>query len=422
MKYYKHGIIAFLALVVVGTPWLITVYPASTRFIDNIFTYIGTNYTAVFFQQGITVAQLHTKYDAVSQNTAQTKVRIMIVPGHEPGFGGTEYGGLKEREMTVDLAKDLQSFFQNNSHYEVVVARDKNSWNPDLEAYFKNHWDDISKFVKENKDEMIRLVNDGSVKKMTNGIIHNSAPHNAALRLFGINKWNNENHIDIAIHIHFNDYSRNDTSLPGEYTGFAIYVPEKQYSNSATTQAVAHSILKRLSKYNAVSNLPKENAGVVEEQDLIAIGTNNTLDAPSMLIEYGYIYEPQFTDASVRDSTLKDLAFQTYLGIQDFFGAKKDASVVYDTLMLPYLWNQTIDKKSTDKSGVLALQSALTLEGLYPPTDKSKNDCPRTGKFGPCTLIALSNFQDKYEIKNEKDIVGEQTKKVLNSNYSAQLR
>jgi hypothetical protein len=269
---------------------------------------------------------------------------------------------------------------------------------------------------------MLRLVRNGSVSKVSNGVEHNSAPQDVALRLYGINKWVNDNKVDIAIHIHFNDYPRRDHSNPGEYSGLSIYVPERQYSNSPTTKAIADSVFKRLSKYNAISNFPSEKVGVIEEQDLIAIGSYNTVDAPSMLIEYGYLYEPQFTDVQVRDLVLKDLAFQTYLGIQDFFGAGNDVSLAYDTLMLPHVWNKDLSKNSTDKVETLALQSALLLEGLYPPKNKTKNDCPRSGKFGPCTTDALTNFQKKYGIRGERDVMGEQTKKILNTKYSFELK
>lgn len=167
--------------------------------------------------------------------------------------------------------------------------------------------------------------------------------------------------------------------------------------------------------------MPKETDGIIEEQELIAIGSYNTLDAPSMLIEYGYIYEPQFADKNVRDSTFRDLAFQTYLGIQDFFGSGNDVSLTYDTLMLPYKWENNINRNTLDKNPVLALQSALIIEGLYPPREKNKNDCPRTGKFGPCTIEALSTFQKKYGISGENEMVGEQTKKILNEKYSGFL-
>lgn len=420
MKYYKHSFIAFFAVAVLGTPWLISSYPSSMNFIDNIFGYVETsyaNYSAVFFQKGITVDELHDKYNSGSKN----KIRIMIVPGHEPDFGGAEYGSVKEREIAVDLANNLRDFLRDDPHYDVIVSRDKDNWNPVLSEYFKDHWSEITSFVKESKEQMIRLVNDGSVKKMDNNVIHNTAPQNVALRLYGINKWNNENNVDMAIHIHFNDYPRNNKGSPGAYNGFAIYVPEKQYSNSYTTHAIAENVFKRLSKYNAVSNLPKEDDGLIEEQELIAIGSHNTLDAPSMLIEYSYIYEPQITDPDTRAVTLKDLAFQTYLGIQDFFGAKSGVAAAYDTLMLPHNW-QSIDQNSKDKSEILALQTVLMAEGIYPPNNRSKNDCPRTGRFGPCTMTALKIFQDKYGIKDEVNVVGEQTKKVLNNNYSQSIR
>ena len=420
MKHYKHLIIAILVTILLGVPWLINTYPQSMTFIDKVFYYAENNFATVFLRESITVTELHEKYNEVPQG--KSKVRILIMPGHEPNYGGAEYDDLKERDMNVELAGYLNGFFKNNSHYETVVAREGNSWNPDLQNYFDSHWDDIANFFKDNKNEMIRLVNKGTVSKITNGVVHNSAPQNIALRLYGINKWSNENKIDIAIHIHFNDYPRRDSSVPGKYSGLAIYVPERQYSNSTTTRAIADAVFKRLTKYNAISNLPKEDKGVVEEQDLIAIGSYNTSDAPSMLIEYGYIYEPQFTDQKVRESTLKDLAFQTYLGIQDFFGSGNDVSLAYDTLMLPHTWQEDLNKDTKDKGDVLALQTALLLEGVYPGVGKTKNDCPRTGKFGPCTAEAVNNFQKKYKITNEKELVGEQTKKILNNLYSAQFR
>lgn len=185
MKHYKYTIIAFFAIVIIGTPWLITTYPRSMVFINKAFDSIEDNFAAVFFRESITISQLQNKYDAVSKK--YPKVRIMIVPGHEPDFGGTEFKDLKERDMTVDLAKQLEVFFKNNSHYEVIIARDQTAWNPDLKKYFDEHWDAISAFVKENKNEMVRLVNGGSVTKVTDGMYHNAAPQNVALRLYGIN-------------------------------------------------------------------------------------------------------------------------------------------------------------------------------------------------------------------------------------------
>ena len=149
---------------------------------------------------------------------------------------------------------------------------------------------------------------------------HNDAPKDVALRLFGINKWANEHKVDIIIHIHFNDSGPRRAGAPGEYNGFTIYTPERQYSNSQASMDIAKRVFKRLSKMFSVSNLPGEDAGVVEDQELIAIGSSNTVDAASLLVEYGYIYEPQFRVPAVRVMVLRELAFQTYLGLADFFG------------------------------------------------------------------------------------------------------
>ncbi len=112
------------------------------------------------------------------------------------------------------------------------------------------------------------------------------------------------------------------------------------------------------------------------------------------------------------------MAFQTYLGLQDFFGSGNDVSLAYDTLMLPYEWNKNISAESGGKDDVLALQSALIIDGLYPGNGKTKNDCPRSGKVGPCTLGAIEAFQKKYGIKGENGIVGEKTRSELNSRFS----
>jgi N-acetylmuramoyl-L-alanine amidase len=420
MKNNKHIIVALLALVILGVPWLITSYPQSRLLVDGVFSYLDDNYAAVFSRKSITVGQLQEKYNSISSGSP--KVKILVVPGHEPNFGGTEYGALKERDLNVEVAQHLKEFLDKNNNYDVYIARNKDSWDPKIQKYFNEHWNEIVDFLKQSKSEMVHLVNNGTVSKFVDGVKHNTAPKDVATRLFGINKWVNDNNIDMAIHVHFNDYPRRNASTPGEYSGFSIYVPEKQYSNSTTTRIIADSIFKRLAKYNPVSNLPKESSGINEDQDLIAIGSYNTLNAPSMLIEYGYIYETRFNDKKVRDILLKDLAFQTYLGILDFFGEHNDASLVYDTLVLPHSWKDDVDSKVANANDVLALQTAFALEGIYPASGKTKNDCPVTGKFGPCTAEALDHFQKMHGITGEKGIVGNKTKNILNTKYSVGLR
>ncbi len=350
---------------------------------------------------------------------APNKVRILLVPGHEPNYGGAEYKSLKERNMTVELAQDLSAFLNDDGHYQVFVTRDSQEWSSDFSAYFKNDWNDIVTWEKASALDMAHSISIGATKASTSTIVHNTAPADVATRLYGITKWANENDIDITIHIHFNDYPDHTADSPGTHSGFVIYIPEHQYSNSTTSKIVAETIFKRLSKYNPVSDLKGESSGLVEDPDLIAIGANNTAAAASMLIEYGYIYEPQFSDSDTSSLAIKDLAYQTYLGLQDFFTASSSVSLgrVYDTVALPHSWIRVISGKNTQSPDVFALQSAMMADGEYPPAHKSMSDCPRTGKLGTCTENALQLFQKKYQVTGEKNIVGEKTLNILNQNY-----
>ena len=39
---------------------------------------------------------------------------------------------------------------------------------------------------------------------------------------------------------------------------------------------------------------------------------------------------------------------------------------------------------------------ALHKEGLYPPADKTFDDCPINGLFGNCVFESVKSFQEKY--------------------------
>jgi N-acetylmuramoyl-L-alanine amidase len=274
---------------------------------------------SIFSSQEVTNVSIQSKYN--NALTSGKKVKILIVAGHEPDQGGAEYKTLKEREMTVSLALDLGAYFKKDPHYDVTLTRDEQGWNPVLETYFTAHQKDIASFVQEKKAQMDQLVAQGKVTKVTGGIEHLAAPNDVALRLYGINKWATENGIDMMIHVHFNEYPRRAKTKPGKYTGFVIYVPDAQYSNAQTSSSIANHVLSSLGKLFPISNLPKEDDGIVEEQDLIALGAANTASMPSILVEYGYLYDPIFGTATKRTSTFDSMAKQTYLGVQDYFSA-----------------------------------------------------------------------------------------------------
>jgi len=429
----RHYIAIAVAISFFAVPWLATQYPSQTDMFISQLRQISGQIAAVVTHNPRTVTQLQDKY-AVDVVKGAAKIRVLLMPGHEPGYGGAEYINIKERELNVALAEQLSSFLVASGKYDVIIPRTNDAWHPTFSSYFQNYWADIVDWQKSHKEESLRRVAHNA-SQFVPKVYHNDAPLNIAYRLYGITKWSNENAIDIAIHIHFNDHPGHRYNEPGQYNGFSIYVPESQYLNSTTTRAIAETVFKRLAKYNPVSDLPGESEGIVDESELIAIGANNTADAASLLIEYAYVYEPQIVNPEMRSVALRDLAYQTYLGLEDFFTVSPSAqeriqrmksprttSIVstptaYDTLILPYTWNTQLTENSTYTKDVYALQTALVLDGVYPPINRSKNDCPRTGKIGPCTKEAIKIFQTKYGLEST-GTVGPKTLEKLNGLYS----
>ncbi len=396
---------------------LIYIFPNQLKFTLSTIKDVGSQLASVILSHNFkTVAQIKKNYELALLDPTK-KVRILLVPGHNPGYGGAEFKNVKERNLTVELAEELKQFFQNDERYDVLITRNNIAWLPEFETYFKDHRNEIKEWKKASREEFSSLVNIGSVISFSPTVFHNNASSEGAVQLYGITKWSNENDIDIIVHIHFNDNPRTRPSLPGVNSGFTIYVPAEQYGNSVSTKTIANNIFKRLEKYNPVSSLPGESAGIVDELALIAIGSNNTSDAVSMLIEYSYIYEPWLQNSDVKSLIIREMAYETYLGFQDFFNPAVSSNQQNDTLVLPHLWDKNLTETTISSADVFALQTALMIERVYPPPGKSKNDCPRDGKIGPCTRSALRAFQDKYKIQEEQGRIGSETRRILSKNY-----
>ncbi len=355
---------------------------------------------------------------------AQNKIHVLIVPGHEPSDGGTQFdsthGMLYERDMTVELGQDLQSYLQNDAKFQVDITRDTTAWSPVFASYFQNNWNAITAWEQAAKAN----YSTGTAAEeldADNTEIHNNAAEDVALRLYGITKWSNENNVNLMIHIHFNNYPGSPAKVAGKYSGMVMYIPAPQYANSVATAPIAKALFNRLSLYNPLSNLPVEAGGIIADPELIATGAYNTANMPSILIEYEYIYEPQLTNPATRSLAIKDLAYQTYLGLKDYFNQNPNVSVKnnYNPSTL-YAWNGLGDNKNSTSTDIYALQTALIMDGDYPPAGKTKNDCPHSGTFGACTESALAAFQNKNGITGEKNIVGQKSFDILNNIYTGQ--
>ena len=373
-----------------------------------------TQGAGVFFVDSISVREIRRHYEGIAGRSAArtrtTKLKILIVPGHEPRTGGTVFRGVYERDIVVEIADMLATYLEDNGHYDVTVARSKGAWDPDLQTYFDAQAADIEEFREDQALQMATHLADGSVQLADDQMGHLRASPQGALKLYGINKWTSEHQYDITLHLHTNDAGGRRRGRIGAYDGFAVYVPDRQYSNAKASRALGEALAKRLSAYHATSTLPLESMGVIEDQTLIAVGSNNSAEAAALLIEYGYIYEPQFQSASVLPVAERDYAYQTYLGLQDFLGDPVRAA--YGAASLPYDLSAVTGRAGERGPGVYALQAALHHLGYYPAMSDSFSNCPISGEAGPCTHRAIEAYQRARGLE-ATGTLGPQTREAL---------
>ena len=59
------------------------------------------------------------------------KIKIVVMPGHEPDWGGAEYYNLLERDFNVELGNHLYDLLREDGAFEVIMARDEKSFHPE---------------------------------------------------------------------------------------------------------------------------------------------------------------------------------------------------------------------------------------------------------------------------------------------------
>ena len=364
------------------------------------FAYIGYEYNlpyvgsalryiaGPFFAERVTPEQILANYET-------SKVKILIVPGHDNDSFGTQFKETKESQMNAELGQEIFEFFQKDNKFEIYATRVKNGdYSQWFSDYFELNRKEIRNFAESSKKQWYQAIEQGM--PLNNQVEHNFATVDTALKLYAVNKWANENNIEIVFHIHFNDYPGRKFNQIGEYTGFSIYIPEYQLPNHRASSELAESLKNQMEKYFAASDLPAESSALIEDQELIAVGSNASRDGVSVLVEYGYIYEPPFRNEEAREAMFKELAYQTYIGIKKFFGDAAPPLDNYETALLPYSWNNHLKKGADAPKDILSLQMALHKEGLYPPMGKTFGDCPINGNFGNCVFESVKSFQEKY--------------------------
>jgi len=252
------------------------------------------------------------------QEKTFSKYRILLVPGHDKDDYGAEFKNTKEEKINLDLAKRIYNLFDKDEKFEIFTTRNENGYTDEFQSYFIDQKEEIKEFIYKNKKETRDKYTEGEFEPVR-VVEHNLATEDVAFRLYGINRWVNENEIDLVIHIHFNDYPRGDMDEVGKYNGFSIYIPSNNLSGYEESKKIANLLRENLGKFFNESNLPVEKDIVIENSDLIAIGSNNTIvRAAPILVEYGYIYEDIFYKASQKTESLNKAAYQTYDSVREF--------------------------------------------------------------------------------------------------------
>ena len=187
-----------------------------------------------------------------------------------------------------------------------------------LKIYFLFWFNEINDFIYDSKNLTANLIQTFSFEP-NQKIKHNKADSDTVFKLYGLNKWANENDNDLVIHIHFNDYPRKNKKVAGKYQGYSVYIPEKQLPNHIESQKFAEIVSEEMSKYFSSSNLKIEEGVIMESQELIAVGANNTLSVPSVLIEYSYIYEDFLQSENEKDLAMKNMVLATKTAIEKYF-------------------------------------------------------------------------------------------------------
>ena len=259
----------------------------------------------------------------VSFSRASAPIKILLVPGHDDEVWGAQYGNIKEANMNLALATQLYNLLKKDKRFEVHITRDSNGYTPEFADYFANHQADILAFKENAKQQMQNEITNGTFTQTINPP-HNGVTEGISIRLYGFNKWADDNNMDAVIHIHFNDIPRPSLWTIGKYKGFAVYMPEGQMANSKESGQLAADIFSQLKKKYLTSNYKPELGGLVPDQSLIALGSNGTLlsSVRSVLVEYSYIYEKKLRMKSTRLQAYKDMANLTAAGIKNYFFTK----------------------------------------------------------------------------------------------------
>lgn len=367
----------------------------------SFFSSVRSQFASLFFANDLTIAEINKKY-------RNKQVKVLIVPGHDSINGGTSYKGIPEAEYTAKIGQYLYDYLENDPNIDAILVRNKNGYTKEFADYFSSEEGEIRNFTNRTIGYFNSLRSLNQVEKPPPPMAHVRANARTTKILYGVNKWANDHGVDIVLHLHLNDYPRKSGEI--RYEGYSLYIPDSSLPNHAPSKAIARALSDTFARFWTKSTLYLEKDTIIEDPDLIALGSYGSLRAASILLEYGYIYESRFQN----ELLLKEAAFRTYQGLVSYFG---DNGKITDEFawLFPYEWKKPLSYGVLRSSDVVALQTALLKLGFYPSGGATFRECPVSGNFKDCTRDALTLFQAKHGIVDENGILGYKTRQTLNA-------
>mgnify|MGYP001587081250 CR=1 FL=1 len=249
---------------------------------------------------------------------AGATTRILVIPGHEPTSGGASFRDTHERDLALELSILIADELIHDGKFDAIISRDASLWLPELADHFVARKEDILSFKRRHQfwERFLYII--GLRPKGDRGDAHTEVSDETAIHLYGTNLWANENDIDLVLSVHFNDDFRK-ADQPGRSRGFTVFIPGDGLHNASTSLAIGRSLYAELKKVIPVTISDKVREGIFPSNSLIALGAYNTLDASSVLVEYGFVYEPQFQSERSRAYAFEVMAKATVAGILEHY-------------------------------------------------------------------------------------------------------
>ena len=92
-------------------------------------------------------------------------IRVLIVPGHDDENSGAVYKEVREEDMTLMLAKEVESILENNPQISADLTRRDEGYIIELQEYFEEEKNEIEDFIQDHIEETEEIIEDKNKKK-----------------------------------------------------------------------------------------------------------------------------------------------------------------------------------------------------------------------------------------------------------------